>query len=293
MLTSGESAATGFSQDAGTRARVLSIEGKPLGSDRAIGGLASENITKAVLSNYGHLGRMIIRYLIGVAQQHDDLRRVWEQTRDHYALLARTAVSRRHAQYLATLHIAAEIIHGLGIPRPRCGEPLTLLLEAVKEAEVDADRPLAALTEVVTWAAANQTKFWGRHEISQDGNPRHPAKGWIGAWESSPDWKVIAILPSVMREILEGPGYGVEEVTARWQERGWLYASGAAKTRTVRVQGEGMRTYCITRAAAELALLDPAERHGLADAVHPPEAPPAEPLSDEELRLRASLEVDE
>jgi hypothetical protein len=305
MLTSGESAATGFSQDAGTRARVLSIEGKPLGHDRAVGGPAAEAITRGVLEHHGHLGRKVATYLVSIAQQQDDLRRVWEQTRDHYALLARSAVSRRHAQYLATLHLAAEIVHSLGVPRPRCGEPLTLLLEAVKEAEIEADRPLAALTEVATWCAANQTKFWGRHEMDRDGNPRHPSKGWIGTWDSSPDWKYIAVLPSTLREILEGPGYGVDEVLSRWQERGWLFASspGSTRTRVVRVQGEGVRTYCISRAACELALLDPAERHGLADLVEPPVVAAQVPLGGmeelspeqlEALRLEASARaVDE
>jgi len=301
MLTSGESAATGFSQDAGTRARVLSIEGKPLGTDRAVGGQASEFITKTVLSHYGHLGRKVIHYLVSVAQQHEDLRHVWAQTRDHYAMMARTAVSRRHAQYLATLHIAAEIVHGLGVPRPRCGEPLTLLLEAVKEAEVDADRPLAALTEVVTWAAANQTRFWGRHEINREGHPAVPPRGWYGSWENVTEWKYIAILPAVIREVLEKPGYGVDEVISRWQERGWLFMTSmpAPRTRVVRVQGEGMRAYCISRAAVELALQDPTDAplaspelvftpggDALGDVAVSPEGSPEEGPSDLELEQR-------
>jgi uncharacterized protein (DUF927 family) len=64
LISSGEGAATSFSQDAGTRARVLSLKGKPLGSDPEQGGKISEDVQMMLADNYGHLGRKVAHYLV-------------------------------------------------------------------------------------------------------------------------------------------------------------------------------------------------------------------------------------
>lgn len=265
MLTSGESAATSFSQDGGTRARVLSLMGKPMGTDMAVGGPAAEELTMLIANNYGHLGRKIVAYIISIADQHDELRRVWKETKDQYAEFAKTAVSRRHAGNLATLHLVSTIIHHLGVPTPE-EDPMAFALEALHRLEVERDRPHAAFIETVSWCSANQSRFWGRHEKDREDTPRVPMRGWAGAWENSDDWKHISILPSVLREVIEAQGFQIDEIVDRWTERGWIVATeraGAAegkvtrsRTTVSRINGAPMRVYQISRIAVENHVLD-------------------------------------
>ena len=255
MLTSGESAATSFSQDGGTRARVLSITGKPMGVNGEAGGAAAEELTRRLHQSYGHLGRRVVSYLVSVTDQHDELRKCWRDARDSYASLAKTPVSRRHAGNLAVLHVISSIVHQLGVPVPD-EDPMLFAMEAVNRIESEKDRPHAALIEVVSWCTANQSRFWGRHERSSGGAPMVPARGWAGSWDSADDWVCISLLPATLREILEPIGYQVEEVTERWAERLWL-ASTPRMTksgRTVqnvaavaRIHGAPMRVFQIPR----------------------------------------------
>jgi len=260
MLISGESSAVSFSQDGGTRARVLPVTGKPMGSGVADSGKAAEDLTHRLQIDYGHLGRRVIHYLISIAEQHDELRRIWKQTRDQYAQIARTPVTRRHAGNLATLHVASTIVHELGVPFPD-EDPMAFAIDAIYRIEADQDRPLAALIEVVSWCAANQGRFWGRHETTHGGAPIVPVKGWAGAWTRGEDWDYIALLPTTLREILEPIGYHAEEIIDRWSERGWLLgsvrkqqarnSSVKSKSEVIRVHGAPMRVYRISRAVVD------------------------------------------
>ena len=256
MLMSGESSAVSFSQDGGTRARVLPVTGKPMGSGVAESGKAAEEITLRLQTDYGHLGRRVIHYLISIAEQHDALRRIWKETRDQYAQIARTPVTRRHAGNLATLHVASTIVHELGVPMPD-EDPMAFAIDAIYRIEADQDRPLAALIEMVSWCTANQGRFWGRHETTSGGSPIVPAKGWAGSWTRGEDWEYIALLPTVLREVLEPIGYHVEEILDRWADRGWLLggvrktqnsnSSVKSRSEVARIHGAPMRVYRISR----------------------------------------------
>lgn len=278
MLTSGESAATSFSQDGGTRARVLGVTGKPMGTDMATGGPAAEELTRLVSTNHGHLGRKVIHYLVSIADQHEDLRRVWRDARDGYASVARTAIGRRHAGNLATLHLMSSILHHeLGVPQPD-EDVMAYALECINRIESEKDRPHAALIEVVSWCTANQSRFWGRHETTHGGSPMIPTRGWAGAWNDSDDWDNISLLPSTLREILEPLGFQVEEIVERWAERHWINLTDrrahgkVLKNRacTVRIHGAPMRVYQITRDAVDTQVavdeLDRADYAGVAAA---------------------------
>jgi putative DNA primase/helicase len=272
MLTSGEAAATSFSQDGGTRARVLSITGRPMGSNMKEGGQAAERLSALLQEHYGHFGRKFVHYLVSLADQHDTIREVWRETRDQYAAVARTAVSRRHAGNLATLHMAATFVHELGLPMPD-EDPMAFALEAVLQIESEKDRPHAAFIEVVGWCAANQNRFWGRHETDRDDNARVPMRGWAGAWDGREDWTTISLLPHVLREILEPQGFHVDEVLDRWAERGWIkmavreMANKTVKNRTtvVRINGAPMRVYQFGREAVESHVADDEVLRGEAD----------------------------
>jgi len=255
LISSGEGAATSFSQDAGTRARVLSLRGKPLGNNPERGGEVSEEVQMILADNYGHLGRKIAEYLVANASQHEVIRNVFREARAKYAGAVQTAVARRHAANLAVLEVAASIIHTLGVPRPE-HDPFAHLIECQEIAGMEADRPLAALQDILSWAASNQIRFHGRHETDGRGGVRTPSSGWAGRWDKGDVWKTLAITTMTAKSLLYDMGHHPDEIINRWADRGWLEVTSKSRSRVLRVNGASARCYCITRAAADEVCAD-------------------------------------
>ena len=256
LVSSGEGAATSFSQDAGTRARVLSLKGKPLGDDIVIGSAASEEAQALLANTYGHLGRRVVEYLVANRERHGDIRGVFQVAREKYADIAKSAVARRHAGHLAVLEVSSSIVHSLGVPTPTI-DPFTCLLESQEQAGLDADRPLSALQDFLTWCASNQKRFWGRGDQDREGNTKAPSQGWVGSWEKQNDWDSIAITTTAFNVLMKELGHEPDEIITRWKDREWLKLSGGRKkvrSRVVRVDGAPTRCYCIDRNAADMAI---------------------------------------
>ena len=130
-------------------------------------------------------------------------------------------------------------------------------MEAAATAGADADRPLSALQDLVSWCAANQVRFWGRHELTSMGSARVPYDGWAGCWGGGDDWDYIALTGQTLRAVLKELGHHPDEVITRWNERAWLYrGNGRNRSRVVRIDGASVRCYCIDRQAADIALGD-------------------------------------
>ena len=261
LISSGEGAATSFSQDAGTRARVISIRGKPLGSNTAVGGRVSEEIQLILGTHFGHLGRKIVEYLVAHREQWPIFRQRFEETRERYIKASRGAVARRHATYIAVLDLTARILQQLGLPNPTF-DPFEFLVETMNRASEEADRPLVAMQEVLTWCAANQHRFYGRHATGSSGGIQIPNNGWAGAWSEQEDWTSIAITGIALRTVLQQFGFDSVEVTTRWHERGWLdvLPSHRGRTKPVRLgastKSAQARCYCLKRDIVETLLAD-------------------------------------
>ena len=256
LISSGEGAATSFSQDAGTRARVLSLKGKPLGDDIVVGSAASEDAQAMLANTYGHLGRRIVEYLVANQERHGDIRNVFQTAREKYSEIAKSAVARRHAGHLAALEVAASVVHSLGVPRPTV-DPFTCLLESQEAAGLDADRPLMALQDFLTWCASNQKRFWGRADRDREGNVKAPSQGWVGYWDQQNDWDAIAVTTTAFNNLMRELGHEPDEIITRWADRQWLKRGGGrqkARSRVVRVDGAPTRCYCIDRHAADMAI---------------------------------------
>ena len=251
LISSGEGAATNCSQDAGTRARVLSIVGKPLGHDVKVGARVSEEVQILLSEHYGHLGRRIAQYLVANSEHHDTIREVYHDARARYSSEALTAVSRRHAAHLAAIEVAAGIIHQLGVPQ--CDvDPFGYLIESQTLAGLDADRPASALQDILSWCATNQPRFWGRHDHDPHGRVKTPLHGWAGTWGPGDDWDYIAISTLTFNAKMVEIGHDPKEIATRWAERNWLLSgNGRNRTRTLRIDGAPTRCYCIGKSAAD------------------------------------------
>lgn len=254
LISSGESAITSFSQDGGTRARVLELRGQPMGSNPKVGSQLAEKMSEICAENYGHLGRKVVEYLVSNSAHHDQIREQFKQSRERFKKALDTPVARRHASNLAALEVAAEIVHALGVPRPS-ESPFAFFVEAAREAGKNADRPLAALQEVVNWAAAHQNHFVGRADRNSGGGYNQPSVGWAGVWPKE-NWEYLAINGRVLRRILKDEGFHPAEIVERWRERGWL-SVGTQSTRPLRLPGGAqMRCYCLTVSAVAAAMAE-------------------------------------
>jgi|TARA_R110000824_G_scaffold115788_2_gene266999 uncharacterized protein (DUF927 family) len=256
LISSGEGAATSFSQDGGTRARVITLKGRPLGDDPEVGGRVSEEVQAIVHENHGWLGREMIRYLVANEAQWDRIKEVYEATRLKYVDASKTAVGRRHAAHIAVLDVAASIAHQLGVPRPS-QDPFMVLVSSQELASQDADRPRAALEDVATWCAMNQTCFWGRNESFSDGAPKVPHNGWYGAWCDWETWDYIAVTTVTLKRVLKELGHRPDEVLQRWKDREWLHTRGKYHASvSVRVGKASVKCYCIKREIIDVVMDD-------------------------------------
>ena len=252
LISSGESAATKFSQDAGTRARVLSLTGKPLGSNSIKGGRVSEDVQIAIAENHGHMGRKMVEYLVANSHSQEQIIEVFRRVRAQYADTAKNAVARRQASNLAVLDVTAKIAHSLGLPEPTV-DPFMVLIDTIDNMAEDADRPYSAMQEVLSWCAVHQTRFWGRHDTSSG---YVSSMGWLGSWSRKMDWDHIDIVSSHLRTALLEHDYDPHEIIDRWLERGWLHRGNSRATRVIRIDGVQARCYSIPRKVAQEMMED-------------------------------------
>ena len=228
LFSTGESPATGFTQDAGTRARCIEIRGHPFGARDEETARLVANLNSGLRSNYGHAGPLFVQCLL----QSRDL---WEALKDHYAesidkfaasvpddMRVDLAVVNRLAHYFAAVSTAALVMSFTFVLPFDYDDALKEIWYQVIADSCEAAAGERALRDVASWARSNKEKFFGRHQTDRGGKPRIPPSGWAGRWDSGSDWTTIAFYPTVLHKVLEGFGYEPVATLEEWRERGWL-----------------------------------------------------------------------
>lgn len=247
LLSTGEAPATSFTQDGGSRARTLVFWGSPFGTADKATSDTVRAITSGVLLNHGWIGPRLVTWLLKSRATWGDLKVCYLANLEVWGARAGgDPVAGRVAQYMAMVQLAADLLHGeLGLTRPE-KDPLAEAWKSALVSAGDADRALAAIQEVFSWAVARPAHFWGRHEIF-DERPRQPSGGWLGGWSNLDSWSHIAILPDTLKTVLERGHYDVEAMLATWSERGWLKRDDTHRTWPAQVGSVVPRCYCIKR----------------------------------------------
>lgn len=224
-LSTGESRITEHTRDGGVRARVISLTGYPLGKR---GAERSESLTAILRDHHGHLGPMAVEWLIKNRENWPKIREEYERKKADLADTAITAMSRRLAQYVALLAVAADMMHvALGIPRPAV-DPIEHIWDMVQLTSCEADQATEALRLVYDWASSNPLRF---HDPSPAGsNQNAPYTGWAGSWSSSSSWDEIAFVRSEMDSVLSSSGMPPDAAYAEWDARGWIVRPGTDAT---------------------------------------------------------------
>lgn len=223
MISTGEAPITSFHDHGGAVARALCLTGGPMGDESAENEAAARALEAGLMENHGHLIERIAEHLSD-PEARRRLRKRHAGLVDHFAAEASGAVEARMCRYVATMALAQQLAHELGVPRWTESDPIDLALRSAKTGGSESDRPREAMVSLIRWAAANQGKFWGRHVIDRDGVPREPHGGWLGRWDANPKggrpaW--LCVRPEVVQSMLADWGYDVANILESWDRRGW------------------------------------------------------------------------
>ena len=244
LLSTGEQRLTSFTNDGGTRARVLAVQGAPITGPPETARVVADSVKSRLHNHYGHLGRRVVEYLVYHRDAWDSFREAFETRRDNYANIANTAVGGRLAAYVAAIDLAQAVCETLGVPEPTT-DPLEFLIQAVRDGASDADRARDAFVAVASWAITNRHRFWGTRAAASDGMP---SNGWAGRWdECDPEWIDIAYEQNALRTLLDRYGYTYDEVAPRWKAREWIETSVKGLTRNRRIDGVSLPCVCLKR----------------------------------------------
>ena len=244
LISSGESPLTAFSQDGGTRARVLEVWGSPLeGVDEP--GVVANVVRETFTHNYGHAGPLFIRYVLDHQSEWADwkseLKRLW---------LARVAVAGNHevgsrlAANFAVIELAASIAHrALGFDWDFNASLDSTWDDVMREVSA-ADRPKAALESVLAVAVSQRRRFF-----DDEGNHEAPYAGWMGRWDEYGD--CIGFVREELDQVLVNLGYDPVAIQKTWTDRGWVLKDKDGGNKRTRIQKSSLRLVTVTIATLE------------------------------------------
>lgn len=255
LISSGEAPATGFTEDGGTRARVLTLWGSPFGQADAATAQVVHQLNLGVRAHHGHAGPRLVGHLIENRAQWDACRQQYHDALEHYTALAgANPVAARMAAHFAALVVTARLAHeALDLPWSFQDPVEPLYGELVAETP-DADPAARALRHVVSWAQGHQEEFFGRRDEGRG----QPHAGWAGRWDvggptHQSQWTYIGFLPDRLKVVLAEGGFEPDPVVRGWKERGWLLidaSSGKARYRA-RVGEENPWLVAVNRQAID------------------------------------------
>lgn len=230
LLSSGEQPATSFTQDGGTRTRVLGIRGIPFGSADVATGKTVSKLNAQLCQHYGHAGVLFMQWL----QKNRDTWGEWQARYlglvEQYSEQPPVPEAGRLAQYAALIQVAGEMAHrAVGLPW-EFRDPLAMLWNDLAREAADAAGDIRALEHVVSWAYSHEQSFIGRFPKQAFDERTPPAVS--GRWDEE-EWDALCFYPNVLRGILKGEGYEYESILSGWREREWLLHDTGKFTRDV------------------------------------------------------------
>jgi len=241
LLSTGEQRLTSFTQDGGTRGRVLAMQGAPITGPAQTARVVADTVNSRLITHYGHLGRLVVKYLVFHHESWDSFREAFETRRNAYASMTNTGVGGRLSSYVAAIDLAKAVCETLGVPTPTV-DPLSFLIQAVRDGAEDSDRARDAFVGVASWAALNRHRMWGSKAAMENG---YPGNGWAGRWDDvDPNWDAIDVDVHSTMSILDRYGYAYADVARQWKARGWLHSTQRDIPRSRRI--DGIPTLCVS-----------------------------------------------
>lgn len=246
MLSTGNERLVDMCKDGGIAARVISIWAKPFGEKSLAAAESIDNLKGVLWKNYGHAGEHFVHFILA----NRDNWTKWQE--DHRELAVSYAkdlagvdvgIAQRLASYLATLQMAGLLFYeSIGKPGSYVS-PIQAVIDIIApDAKKDANKPAAALRYVYEWCVRNQHRFDGQSSALKSGE-------LVGRWREQ--WSSIAILPSVLSEILQHGGFDPEAMRRQFAEAGYLrmFEGGGVSSGTARIQRKPVKCVFLLREA--------------------------------------------
>ncbi len=221
LFSTGESPATGMTQDGGTRTRTLEITGMPFDTaDLKIGKLVSR-LNSDLCTHYGHAGPKFIQWLIQNREHWLTFQEQYQEWVEHYSEEPPSPEAGRLAQYVALITVASKFAHvALDLPWEWVN-PFEALWPDMARAAADAAGDIRSLEDVMSWAHAHEHTFSGRFARDHFGDKRLPSVV-AGRWDPEDEWEFIAFHPTVLRQALTEQGYDPTAILTSWRDRNWI-----------------------------------------------------------------------
>lgn len=271
MLSSGEAPITSFSQDGGTRARVLALWGSSFGDTTQEIGQILNGVNEGILENYGHALPQFIQFLI--SRQAD-----WPRWQEHFRRLRQrfqrragsNAVAGRMAEHFAALRMTAILAHRAFSLPWAYRDLVSELWEQLVAETPEADRAAVALRYALSWAESHREEFHGQRSGGHGAPSQRWAGRWdAGAWENHNGDAFLGFLPHKLDQVLKDGGFEPEPIRRLWQDRGWLRVTQGRSVYRARMSGASP-AYLV---AIEATAIRQALGEDVANGPQPPLAP--------------------
>ena len=250
LMSSGETACTRFTQDAGAKARILEVGGLPFKEDDTKMAIFVKKLEQGLKENYGFAGPQFVKYVLN----NQDLWKDWKASKNEIEmeLMEKNSspVAGRLASYFATIISTAWIVNQ-AIPEIFIfPSSLNSLWDGIVDNADDANSEKAALQHVMSWAYANAESFKGRERVD-----RIPVLGWAGRWDGDDLWNQIYFSTNCMKKILSDGGFNYDEILSHWKDSGVIDVSTKSSrgyTKQMKILGENQWLICINRSAVDI-----------------------------------------
>jgi uncharacterized protein (DUF927 family) len=261
LLSSGEQPIVDFTNDGGSRRRVISLWGAPFkAADVQMATVVREaNLT--MKTNFGHAGPALIDFILKKKNDWPLWKAEYHRLQEYFGNKAgENPVAGRIGEFFAVLAAVIPIVHA-ALPELRRDLPAQAIIEPLWDTAVgqrsieDLDQAKAALQHVYSWTLSNAASFWGRGDAD-----RPPNNGWAGEWTVDRDWEHIAFYPQKLEKVLSEHGWEAKAIIGAWYDRGWLEHDKGRWKKLMRSESSQERVYfyCLKRSAIEeeLGILD-------------------------------------
>lgn len=227
VLSTGEGPITEISKDGGVAARVVEVTQRPLGPISSKTRATVADALPKLEANAGTFGRHFLCWLLSPSGRSSwpDLQQAHrEMTQQCSGIRTTSVVGDRLAVYVAALHVAGEVGHALGLPRPE-GDPIAVAVDSLLGSIEEVDRVLDAFLSLFEWIAEHRANFWDRtNPVIGNGYRYAPYGGWVGVWhgQEAGSWSEIAIAQRTLVRVLRQLGFDPSDIRSHLLHRGWI-----------------------------------------------------------------------
>lgn len=238
MMTSGEQPMTSFTQDGGTRARILEVWNSPFGETSEEMATLVTELREGFCQHFGHAGPRFVSYLIANRGSWSEWQDQFRTSRTSYEQRAgNNNVASRMAAHVAAIEVAARLVHqGLQLPWSYDDTVLSLWEELTQDA-AEADRAAVAMRFLLNYCVTHRHIFEGSGFAHQSGLVPHD--GYVGRWSYQATigeaHECRAVYVKVVNDLLVKEGFEPQSMKRMWRDRGWIIVNPGKTTLKIRL----------------------------------------------------------